>query len=107
MELRKVLIADGSDDFLLAMAQALQQHFHVLCCRDGKQALSLLRSEHCDLLVLDEVLGLLDNGIIEEAELQMLLRGVGDETDIILTGINLKDSICELADRVSVVEAVK
>lgn len=70
-------------------------------------ARKVLMTGECDLLVLDEVLGLLDNGIIEEAELQMLLRGVGDETDIILTGINLKDSICELADRVSVVEAVK
>ena len=61
----------------------------------------------CDLLILDEVLGLLDNEIIEESELQMVLKGAGEETDIILTGINLRDSICEMADHVSRVELIK
>lgn len=60
MSLPKLLIADGSEDFLLAMAQALQLRFHVLCCQDGKQALDLLRSEKCDMLILDLMLPELD-----------------------------------------------
>lgn len=60
MGLQKILIADGSEDFLLAMVQALQQRYQVLCCQDGKHALSLLRSQGCDLLILDLMLPQLD-----------------------------------------------
>ena len=70
-------------------------------------ARKVLMTGECDLLILDEVLGLLDNEIIEESELQMVLKGAGEETDIILTGINLRDSICEMADHVSRVELIK
>lgn len=60
MMLPKVLIADGSDDFLLAMSQALQQRCQVFCCQDGIQALALLRRESFGLLILDLMLPGLD-----------------------------------------------
>lgn len=60
MELRNILIADGSDDFLLAMTLALQRQFHVLCCQNGSQALELLRNETIHLLILDLALPELD-----------------------------------------------
>ncbi len=53
MGMQKVLIADSSEDFLLAMAEVLQLRYHVLLCRDGNTALRLLRQEQCDLLVVD------------------------------------------------------
>lgn len=58
--LPKVLIADGSDDFLLAMCQILQQRCQVLCCQDGIQTLALLRRESFGLLILDLMLPGLD-----------------------------------------------
>lgn len=60
MKLQKVLIADGSDDFLLAVTQALQTQCQVLCCQDGTRALALLRQERCDLIILDLMLPGLD-----------------------------------------------
>lgn len=69
-------------------------------------AKKVLATGECDLLILDEVLGLVEKGIVDGQELQSMLDS-REETDIILTGINLPDSICILADEVSRIETVK
>lgn len=62
----------------------------------------------CDLLILDEVLRLIDNGIITVEDLKNLLEMRSDETiDIIMTGITLNDKVCVLADEVTKLETVK
>ncbi len=66
----------------------------------------VLSTGECDLLILDEVLGLVEKNIISVEELKTVLECRG-ETDVILTGINLKDEICMLADEVSKIETVK
>ncbi len=66
----------------------------------------VLSTGECDLLILDEVLGLVEKNIISVEELKNVLECRG-ETDVILTGINLKDEICMLADEVSKIETVK
>ena len=66
----------------------------------------VLSTGECNLLILDEVLGLLDKGIIETEALKALLAQKGD-TDIILTGISLNDEVCILADEVSKIETLK
>ena len=69
-------------------------------------ARKVLATGECDLLVLDEVLGLVEKDIVDGGELKEILENRG-ETGIILTGINLPDSICILADEVSKIETVK
>ena len=44
MDAMKLLIADGNEEFRRALAAELQGAYHVRCCGDGKEALSLLRS---------------------------------------------------------------
>ena len=70
-------------------------------------AKKVLATGECDLLILDEVLGLVDNGIITADDLKTLLETRDDETDIIMTGISLNDEICMLADEVSRIETLK
>ena len=70
-------------------------------------AKKVLATGECDLLILDEVLGLVDNGIITVDDLKTLLETRDDETDIIMTGISLNDEICMLADEVSRIETLK
>lgn len=70
-------------------------------------AKKVLATGECDLLILDEVLGLIDNGIITPDDLKMILEGRDEETDIIMTGISLNDEICMLADEVSKIETMK
>ena len=70
-------------------------------------AKKVLATGECDLLILDEVLGLVDNQIITIEELKTLLEARNEETDVILTGILLNDEICMLADEVTRVESLK
>ena len=71
-------------------------------------AKKVLSTGECDLLILDEVLGLIDNNIITVEELKNLLEArTNEETDIIITGITLNDDVCALADEVTRMETVK
>lgn len=69
-------------------------------------AKKVLTTGECELLILDEVLGLVEKNIITVEELKNLLES-REETDIILTGIALNDEICVLADQVSQIETLK
>lgn len=69
-------------------------------------ARKVLATGECDLLILDEVLGLVEKGIVLVEDLATLLECRGD-TDVILTGIKLSDEICVLADEVSKIETLK
>ena len=80
----------------------------ILNIRNGLNfAKKVLATGECDLLILDEILGLIDNGIITAEELKTLLNARDEETDVILTGILLSDEICMLADEVSKIETLK
>lgn len=68
-------------------------------------ARKVLTTGECELLILDEVLGLVEHGIIDVEDLKRLLAGRG-ETDVILTGIQMTDEIRALADEVSRIETV-
>lgn len=70
-------------------------------------AKKVLATGECDLLILDELLGLIDNGIITVEELGNLLEAKDEETEVILTGIFLNEEICMLADEVSKIETLK
>ena len=69
-------------------------------------AKKVLATGECDLLILDEVLGLVEKGIVSVEELRGMLE-CREDTSVILTGIKLNDEICVLADEVSRIETVK
>lgn len=69
-------------------------------------AKKVLGTGECDLLILDEVLGLEEKGILQAEDLKNLLECRG-ATDVILTGIRLSDEVCRLGDEVSKIETVK
>ncbi len=58
--MRKLLIADCSEDYQTALAAVLSSQYQVLCCKTGIQAQTLLHQEHPDILVLDLMLPELD-----------------------------------------------
>lgn len=69
-------------------------------------AKKVLTTGECSLLILDEVLGLIDNNIITVEDLRKIIECKSEEVGIIMTGIRLDDSVCELADEISQVEAM-
>lgn len=69
-------------------------------------AKKVLTTGECDLLILDEVLGLVDEGIIDCDELIPIFEAKSDEVSILLTGIVLPDKIMNYVDSVSKIESV-
>ena len=69
-------------------------------------AKKVLTTGECSLLILDEVLGLIDNGILDIEDLRHILEAKSDDVDIILTGIKMDDEVCQLADEVFQIEAL-
>ena len=53
--------------------------------------------------VLDEVLGLVDNGIITVDELKQVLDLKSEDQDIIMTGNTVTESLCDLADEITTI----
>ena len=58
--MRKLLIADCSEEYRTALTGVLQDTYHVLCCRTGTEAWTLLHQERPDIFVLDLMLPELD-----------------------------------------------
>ncbi len=68
MDTLKLLIADGNEEFRLALAEALQGTYYVRSCCTGREALSLLRSFGPDVLVLNLILPEMDGiSLLENA----------------------------------------
>lgn len=71
-------------------------------------ARKVIQTSECDILILDESLGLVDSGIIEVSQIMELLELAKDsELEILLTGRILPDEILAEADVVTKIEAVK
>lgn len=70
-------------------------------------AKKVLNTGECDMLILDEVLGLIDNDIISVEDLKCVLDARDEETDIIMTGILIDERVCALADYVTEIRTIK
>lgn len=70
-------------------------------------AKKVLLTGECNVLVLDEVLGMVDTGIISSEDLEAIIEAKTDDTDIILTGRVLEDSVRAYADEVLKIVAEK
>ena len=59
------------------------------------------------MLILDEVLGLIDIGLVTVEDLKNVLAARSGETDVMLTGVPIGSEICELADYVTEIRTIK
>lgn len=102
----KLFRFEKSDENYELLSEKKKQE-EILNIRNGMSfAKKVLTTGECDLLILDEVLGLVEKGIISVEDLKAMLE-YREETSVILTGIKLSDEICVLADEVSKIETVK
>lgn len=103
----KVFRFEKSDKNFFELPEDKQMEETINIKNGFNYARKVLATGECNLLILDEVLGLIDNGIITVDELKSLLEARTDETDVIMTGISLNDEVCMLADEVSKIETLK
>lgn len=97
---------EKSDERFASLTEEQKQE-ECMNIRNGlNYAKKVLATGECDLLILDEVLGLVENDIISSQDLISLIDA-REKTDVILTGIRLEDEICFKADEVSKIETIK
>lgn len=69
-------------------------------------ARKVLATGECDILIMDEVLGVIDNSIITVDELRELVQHRGD-TEVIFTGRVMDDELCAFVDEISQISTVR
>lgn len=63
-------------------------------------AKKVLVTGECNLLILDEFLGLLDNQMISEEELEVLMNAKSEDTEIMFTGRVMSDGLRRYAGKI-------
>ena len=61
----------------------------------------------CDLLILDEVLGLIDQGIVTVDDLKRLMETKEENLNLILTGKVLSEELKSYADEILVIRSYR
>ena len=70
-------------------------------------ARKVLSTGECDVLILDELLGVVDNQIITMEQVKELLGCKQGDQEILLTGNSIKDALVCLADEVYQIQCMK
>lgn len=99
----KIFRFEKSDCYFEHLTAEQQEEERINILNGLNYAKKVMTTGECDILVLDEALGLVDQGIISGDDLKALLE-CRDEADVILTGKVLPDSIQAIADQTLRVE---
>ena len=67
----------------------------------------VVSQNECDILIIDELLGVLGNKLLEVNEAVELLKSKPDTMEIIITGRNVPEEILEVADLVTEMREIK
>lgn len=70
-------------------------------------AKKVLNIGECDLLILDEILGLVDLGIVDVNDVLNMIRLKPEDMELILTGRNLPEELKDAVDYIACVGIVK
>lgn len=68
-------------------------------------ARKVLATDSCDMLILDEILGLVDLGILDVDELRKMIETKPEEMELVITGKVFPEGLKPLADSVSYIES--
>ncbi len=63
-------------------------------------ARKVLVTGECDLLVLDEILGVIDNGLVTKEDIKAVIDAKSEDVDLVMTGRVLDDDLREYADEI-------
>lgn len=70
-------------------------------------AVSTLKDKKCDLLILDEIMGVIHNKIYTVEDILKLMEVKPDEIELVMTGRNVPQQIIDKADLVTEMRLIK
>ena len=103
----KVFRFEKMNHYYDELSEAEQQEENINILNGMNFARKVLTIGECDVLILDEVLGLVDLGIIHVSDIIHLIQTKPEEMELILTGRNLPQELVEEADYISQINIVK
>lgn len=102
----KVFRFEKADRYFADLSEEEKQEERLNIRNGLNYAKKVLTTGECDMLILDEMLGILDLGIVSMEELEGLLA-CRDEADVILTGQVLTKELSAIAGRIDRIEHVE
>lgn len=66
-----------------------------------------LEKNQCDILILDEIMGVINNKILHTEKVVNLIEEKPDNIEVILTGRNVPEELYEIADLITEMKMVK
>ena len=96
----KLFRFERSKDGFESLTEEQKQEEKINILNGLNYAKKVLGTGECDLLVLDEILGVVDEGIVSEEDIKEAIEGRAINTSVILTGLNITPGIFEIADNV-------
>lgn len=72
-----------------------------------KYAHKVIDTRQCDVVVLDEILGLLDLGLLKVQELIEMIENIGEDQLILMTGRQIPEELIEHIDAVYCISTIK
>jgi cob(I)alamin adenosyltransferase len=104
-EIKVFQFEKSEEDFSQLSDERKQEEIHNI--KNGLNfAKKVLTTGECGLLILDEVLGLIDNGIISIEDLKHIIDSKAEDVGIIMTGIHLNNEVCQIADEIFEIEPI-
>ncbi|KRQ87225.1 Cob(I)yrinic acid a,c-diamide adenosyltransferase [Caloramator mitchellensis] len=67
----------------------------------------VLKNKECDMLILDEIMGVLHNKLLTVEEVVEFLKSKPEDIEIIMTGRNVPNEIQEIADLITEMKDIK
>ena len=98
---------EKSRDFFWKLNEAEKAEVKLEVGRAFAFARQTMQEDVCDILILDEVLGALRNGLLEIDQILALLRAKPDGLEIVLTGREAPPELVEAADLVTEMKEIK
>lgn len=71
------------------------------------EATKILQNRECDILILDEIMGALNNNLVSEDEIIRLISLKPKDMELVLTGRDVPSKISDLADLVTEMKPLK
>ncbi|OON96703.1 MAG: cob(I)yrinic acid a,c-diamide adenosyltransferase [Epulopiscium sp. Nele67-Bin005] len=103
----KVFHFEKPRGFFWTLTDAEKEELKVEVQLAMKFAKKVMDNEECDILILDEVLAVVENGLLEEEKLCEFLVNKNENMEIVLTGRVLPDRVAGLADYITEVNEIK
>jgi cob(I)alamin adenosyltransferase len=91
---------EKSEEDYNQLSEAEQKEEYMNIMNGVHFAKKVLLTGECNVLILDEFLGLLDNHVISEEDIKAMLAAKADDTEIIFTGRFMDESFIRYADEI-------